>query len=56
MEKRRRKLTNREWWDAHREQFERTERRYREVMAKLEARIAAERAAEEKATRGEGSA
>ena len=48
MAEKRKKLTNREWWEQHREQFERTERHYRELMAELEAKIAAKRGARER--------
>lgn len=46
-EKRKKKKTS-DFWEKHREQFERTERHYREVMADLEAKIAAKRAAQER--------
>lgn len=48
MAKRKRKgiPTYREWYEAHREQFERTERHYRERMAYLEQKIAEKRAAQ----------
>ena len=47
MEKKRKRTipTYREWYEAHREQFERTERHYRELMARLDQEIAEKRAA-----------
>ena len=39
-------LSNAEWWEQHREQFERTERHYRELMATLERQIAAKKASQ----------
>ena len=39
--------TYREWYEAHREQFERTERHFRERMAYLDRKIAERKAREE---------
>ncbi len=49
--KRKKILSNREWWEKHREQFERTERHVKELISSLERKIAEERAA-----RGEDAA
>ncbi len=49
--KKRKMLTNREWWAKHREQFERTDRLLRERIAYHEARLA-----EERGSRGENPA
>lgn len=49
--KKRKMLTNREWWAKHREQFERTDRLLKERIAYHEARLAEERTA-----RGEDAA
>ena len=35
--------TNKEWWAEHREQFERTDRAFKELFAKWEAENAAKR-------------
>jgi hypothetical protein len=51
MARKKRMLTNREWWAKHREQFERTDRLLKERIAYHEAKLAEERAA-----RGEADA
>lgn len=46
MEKKRKKRTrNAEFWEKYGEQFERTERHLKELIAKLEAEVAKDRAA-----------
>lgn len=45
MEKKKRQ-SNKEWWAAHREQFERTDRAFKELFAKWEAEAAKRRLAE----------
>ena len=51
MAKKRKKQTNREFWEKYGKQFERTERHLKEVIASLDAKIAEERSA-----RGENAA
>jgi hypothetical protein len=40
------RMSNREFWERHRDQFERTDRLFRERLAYYEARRTAERAAQ----------
>jgi hypothetical protein len=51
MAKKRKKLTSREFWEKYREQFARTDRHLKEVIAELDAKIAQKRA-----VRGEDAA
>jgi hypothetical protein len=54
-EKKRKRLTNREWWARYGEQFERTDRHYRELQERW-ARRDAEREAARKAAEEQDAA